>query len=67
MATETIRSWCYLTPLTGKINSVTTTAMLLISKMRNRMPMMILFKTIFFFFHEGENAVVQSPIPRTVP
>ena len=55
-------------PLTRKIDSVTTNAMLLISKMRNRMTMMISLKTMFFFFfYEGENAVVQSPIPRTVP
>ena len=68
MAKETIRSCCYFMPLTRKIDSVTTNAMLLISKMRNRMTMMISLKTMFFFFfYEGENAVVQSPIPRTVP
>lgn len=68
MATETIRSCCYLMPLRRKIDSVTTNAMLLISKMSNRMTMMILLRTMFFFFfYEGDYAVVQSPIPRKVP
>ena len=54
--------------MTRKIDSMTTNAMLMMLIMRNRMTMMISLNTRFLFFiYERENAVVPSPIPRTVP